>query len=440
MGHLIPPSIMPFVLPVVYAVVIVAVLPLLAGYIVLMERKVMADMQARLGPMRVGPHGLLQPIADAVKLLLKEDIIPDKADRLMFWFAPLVSVTMALLAYSALAIGPAFQIADLNIGLLFILAVSSLGIYGIVLGGWASNSHYSLLGALRSAAQLVSYETAAGLALISVLLLAGSLSMKDIVQAQSDQGVWFGFSVPFGFFIYLVGSIAETNRAPFDLPEAESELVAGYMTEYSGFRWSLYFLAEYANMVIVAGIATTLFLGGWLRPGARYHEQIPGTSIEWLDALPALLTLGVALYCISLVPKQPVKIQKIVMALVAGLCVIIAGVLAGALVAPPAVMQGIHGAFWFMAKVFAYIYAFLWIRFTFPRYRFDQLMRLGWRFLIPLALVNVIGVGVAIVLRQQWAWGPIVSLIPTTLATLGVAMMLAKDDAPVSEAQTADGE
>ncbi len=441
MGHLIPPSIMPYVLPVIYAVVIVAVLPLLAGYIVLMERKVMADMQARLGPMRVGPHGLLQPIADAVKLLLKEDIIPDKADRLMFWFAPLVSVTMALLAYSALAIGPAFQIADLNIGLLFILAISSLGIYGIVLGGWASNSHYSLLGALRSAAQLVSYETAAGLGLISVLMLAGSLSMKDIVQAQSDQGVWFGFSVPFGFFIYLVGSIAETNRAPFDLPEAESELVAGYMTEYSGFRWSLYFMAEYANMIIVAGIATTLFLGGWLRPGARYHEQIPGTSIEWLDALPALLTLGVALYCLSLVPKQPVKIQKVVMALVAGLCVIIAGVLAGALFAPPAVMQGIHGAFWFMAKVFAYIYAFLWIRFTFPRYRFDQLMRLGWRFLIPLALVNVIGVGVAIVLRQQFAWGPIVSLIPTTLATLGVAMLLAKDDAQVAAGpQTADGE
>lgn len=441
MGHLIPPSIMPYVLPVIYAVAIVAVLPLLAGYIVLMERKVMADMQARLGPMRVGPHGLLQPIADAVKLLLKEDIIPDKADRLMFWFAPLVSVTMALLAYSALAIGPAFQIADLNIGLLFILAISSLGIYGIVLGGWASNSHYSLLGALRSAAQLVSYETAAGLGLISVLMLAGSLSMKDIVQAQSDQGVWFGFSVPFGFFIYLVGSIAETNRAPFDLPEAESELVAGYMTEYSGFRWSLYFLAEYANMIIVAGIATTLFLGGWLRPGARYHEQIPGTSIEWLDALPALLTLGVALYCLSLVPKQPVKIQKVVMALVAGLCVIIAGVLAGALFAAPAVMQGIHGAFWFMAKVFAYIYAFLWIRFTFPRYRFDQLMRLGWRFLIPLALVNVIGVGVAIVLRQQFAWGPIVSLIPTTLATLGVAMLLAKDDAQVAAGpQTADGE
>jgi NADH-quinone oxidoreductase subunit H len=440
MGHLIPQAILPYVLPVVYAVVIVMVLPLLAGYIVLMERKVMADMQARLGPMRVGPHGLLQPIADAVKLLLKEDIIPENADRLMFWLAPLVSVTMALLAYSALPIGPAFQIADLNIGLLFILAISSLGIYGIVLGGWASNSHYSLLGALRSAAQLVSYETAAGLGLVSVLLLAGSLSMKDIVQAQLDQGVWFIFSVPFGFFIYLVGSIAETNRAPFDLPEAESELVAGYMTEYSGFRWSLYFLAEYANMVIVAGIATTVFLGGWLRPLASFHEHFPGTSIEWLDAFPSLLTLGVAFYCLSLAPRQPVKIQKIVMLAVAILCFILSGALLGALFAPTRVLQGIHGAFWFMAKVFAYLYAFLWFRFTFPRYRFDQLMRLGWRFLIPLALVNVIGVGVAIVLRQQLGWGPVASLIPTTLATLGVAIWLAKDDAPAATVQTADGE
>jgi NADH-quinone oxidoreductase subunit H len=440
MGHLIPQAILPYVLPVVYAVVIVMVLPLLAGYIVLMERKVMADMQARLGPMRVGPHGLLQPIADAVKLLLKEDIIPENADRLMFWLAPLVSVTMALLAYSALPIGPAFQIADLNIGLLFILAISSLGIYGIVLGGWASNSHYSLLGALRSAAQLVSYETAAGLGLVSVLLLAGSLSMKDIVQAQMDQGVWFIFSVPFGFFIYLVGSIAETNRAPFDLPEAESELVAGYMTEYSGFRWSLYFLAEYANMVIVAGIATTIFLGGWLRPLASFHEHFPGTSIEWLDAFPSLLTLGVAFYGLSLAPKQPVKIQKIVMLAVAILCFILSGALLGALFAPTRVLQGIHGAFWFMAKVFAYLYAFLWFRFTFPRYRFDQLMRLGWRFLIPLALVNVIGVGVAIVLRQQLGWGPVASLIPTTLATLGVAIWLAKDDAPAATVQTADGE
>src|ERR1700730_11063827 len=325
MSQLIPPSIIPYVMPLVYAVVIVAVLPLMAGYIVLLERKVMADMQARLGPMRVGPHGLLQPIADAVKLLLKEDIIPNDADRFMFHVAPLVSVTMALLAYAAMPFGPAFQIADLNVGLLFILAVSSLGIYGIVLGGWASNSHYSLLGALRSAAQLVSYETAAGLGLVSALLLAGSLSMKDIVQAQADQGIWFIVVAPIGFFVYLVGSIAETNRAPFDLPEAESELVAGYMTEYSGFRWSLYFLAEYANMIIVAGIATTLFLGGWLRPGARYHEHILGTSLEFFDVIPSLVFLAAAGYCFYLAPKQPVQIQKIVMAAFGAACLLLAG-------------------------------------------------------------------------------------------------------------------
>src|SRR5579863_7039453 len=212
MGHLIPSSIAPYVLPVVYAVVIVAVLPLLAGYIVLLERKVMADMQARLGPMRVGPHGLLQPIADAVKLLLKEDIIPANADKLMFWMAPLVSVTMALLAYAALPIGPAFQIADLNVGLLFILGISSLGIYGIVLGGWASNSHYSLLGALRSAAQLVSYETSAGLGLVSVLLLGGTLSTRGLVEIQAQKHIWFFFLAPIGFFLYLVASIAETNQ------------------------------------------------------------------------------------------------------------------------------------------------------------------------------------------------------------------------------------
>jgi NADH-quinone oxidoreductase subunit H len=440
MGNWLSPSVMRLVLPLLYAVVIVAVLPLLAGYIVLLERKVMADMQARLGPMRVGPHGLLQPIADAVKLLLKEDIVPDKADRLLFWLAPLVSVSMALIAYAALPIGPAFLIADLNIGLLFILAVSSLGIYGIVLGGWASNSHYSLLGALRSAAQLVSYETAAGLGLISALLLAGSLSMKDIVMAQYDQGIWFIFYVPIGFFIYMVGSIAETNRAPFDLPEAESELVAGYMTEYSGFRWSLYFLAEYANMIIVAGIATTLFLGGWLRPFASSHTALPGTSIELLDALPSLLVLGVALYCFYLAPKQPVKIQKLVMAMAGGLCLLIAGALAGALFASPAVLQGIHGAFWFLAKVFAYIYFFLWFRFTFPRYRFDQLMRLGWRFLIPLALVNLIATATALLATREWGGSLFFYTILADAVTLAVAMFLAKNDEVDSVVPVAEGE
>jgi NADH-quinone oxidoreductase subunit H len=430
------------VLPIIYGVVIVALLPLAAGYIVLLERKVMADMQARLGPMRVGPHGLLQPIADALKLLLKEDIIPQNADRFLFWLAPVASVGMALLAYAALPFGPAFQVADLNVGLLFILAVSSLGIYGIVLGGWASNSHYSLLGALRSAAQLVSYETAAGLGLVSALVWAGSLSMKAIVQAQYDRGVWLVFYAPVGFFVYLVGSIAETNRAPFDLPEAESELVAGYMTEYSGFRWALYFLAEYANMIVVAGVATTLFLGGWLRPFAGYHDHVVGTSIEMLDLLPTLLFLAVAILCFRLVPRQPVKIQKHLMVGLSGLCVFLAAVMFAALFAPPGVTAGIHGAFWFLAKVGAYIYVFLWFRFTFPRYRFDQLMRLGWRFLIPLALVNVIGAAVAIALSEQWGWPPSVSVLVTLAATIAVAVWLAAGDrhSSASAAQIAEGD
>lgn len=443
MSHfLASPTFRYLILPIIYGVVIVAILPLAAGYIVLLERKIMADMQARLGPMRVGPHGLLQPIADAVKLLLKEDIIPANADRFLFWLAPVASVGMAMLAYAALPFGPAFQVADLNVGLLFILAVSSLGIYGIVLGGWASNSHYSLLGALRSAAQLVSYETAAGLGLVSALVWAGSLSMKGIVQAQSDRGIWFVFYAPVGFFIYLVGSIAETNRAPFDLPEAESELVAGYMTEYSGFRWALYFLAEYANMVVVAGIATTLFLGGWLRPLARIHQHFPGTSIELLDLVPTLLFLALAVLCFRLVPRQPVRIQKQFMTAVGALCVILAAVMFATLYAPAGVMAGIYGAFWFLAKVGAYIYVFLWFRFTFPRYRFDQLMRLGWRFLIPLALVNVIGAAVALAMSEQWGLYPFVSVVITVIVTIAIAVWLAADgDEPrAAKAQVADGD
>jgi NADH-quinone oxidoreductase subunit H len=426
-------EIQPFILPVIYAVVIVAVLPLLAGYIVLLERKVMAHMQARMGPMRVGPHGLLQPIADAVKLLLKEDIIPDKADKLLFWLAPLGSVTMALLAYAALPLGPTFQIADLDVGLLFILAVSSLGIYGIVLGGWASNSHYSLLGALRSAAQLVSYETAAGLALVSGLLLGGSLSMKALVEAQDQIGVWFIFLVPISFFIYMVASIAETNRAPFDLPEAESELVAGYMTEYSGFRWSLYFLAEYANMIVVSGIATTLFLGGWLRPLASFHQHLFGMPFEALDILPVLIFLGLAAWCTKLALRQAVPIQKFVMFLFVGLFVILAAAMAWSLTSP--LMAGIHGGFWFIVKVLVYLYGFLWFRFTFPRYRFDQLMKLGWQFLIPLALVNLLMVAIGLLLHQQFGWWLLWSVILANGLTLVFAAWLGSDSAKPSSTE-----
>jgi NADH-quinone oxidoreductase subunit H len=418
--------------PLLCGVAVVAILPLVAGYIVLVERKLMADMQARLGPMRVGPHGLLQPIADAVKLLIKEDIIPDDADKLVFWLAPVLSVGAALLSLAGLAIGPAFQIAqDINIGILFVVGISAMGIFGIVLGGWASNSNYSLMGALRSSAQLVSYETAAGMALVSGLLLAGTLNIKSIVEAQDKQGIWFGMLAPVAFFIYVVASIAETNRAPFDLPEAESELVAGYMTEFSGFRWSLYFLAEYTNMIVVASVATTLFLGGWLRP-------FPNVGwLNFLDFVPPLLLMAIGAYCVLRVPKQPTRVQQFFMLAVAGLCFVVALVLAAPVILPvvkPSLRAavapfyaGIHGGFWFIFKVSAYIYLFMWLRFTLPRYRFDQLMRLGWHFLIPLSIINVLLVGVALIVGAYFhlqGWGLLLVTTPAAVITLVAAFLI----------------
>ncbi len=410
-----------YIWQIVDGLVIVAIFPLLAGYVVLLERKVMADMQARLGPMRVGPHGLLQPLADAVKLMIKEDIIPESADRAIFWLAPVLSVFAGMLSFAAIPVGPGFLIADMNIGLLFIFAVSSMGIFGIVLGGWASNSHYSLMGALRSSAQLVSYEVAVGMAMVSGLLLAGTLSMKDIVEYQAHSGFWLVFVAPVGFVIYLIGSVAETNRAPFDLPEAESELVAGYMTEYSGFRWALYFLAEYSNMVVVGSVATTLFLGGWLRPFAGTH------AMDFLDFAPPLVMLGVTGYCVYRIPKQTGWDQKFIMAIFAGICFVVTVPLAVVLAPGLAAWKaGVHGAFWFIAKVMGYVYVFLWARFTFPRYRFDQLMQVGWHYLIPLSIVNVMGVATAVVLHREAGWNPVVSIGVTLVVTMLAALWLVR--------------
>jgi NADH-quinone oxidoreductase subunit H len=261
-------------------------------------------------------------------------------------------------------------------------------------------------------------------------MLGGTLSTRGLVEVQSQSHLWFIFLVPIGFFLYLVASIAETNRAPFDLPEAESELVAGYMTEYSGFRWALYFLAEYTNMIVVASIATTLFLGGWLRP-------FPNTRMfDFLDYLPMLLMLLVGGYSLYRAPKQPVAVQKLVMVAVAGLCFVLAAVLALPVFAPAgsifaAMKPGLHGAFWFLFKVGIYLYLFLWLRFTFPRYRFDQLMKLGWHFLIPVSIINVMGVGVALYLYRSpenggLGWSLWASLLLTTVITLLLAAWLAK--------------
>ena len=393
----LPPAILPYIWPTIYIVVIIAIFPLVAGYIVLLERKVMADIQVRLGPMRVGPHGLLQPIADAVKLLVKEDIIPTKADTWVFWIAPCISVITALVAFSVIpfsdkfmvkGVDIGFHITDTNIGLLFITAVSSVGILGIILGGWSSNSHYPLLGALRSTAQLVSYEVALGFALIGGLMVAGTLSMQGIVKAQLDGHMWFIFYQPVAGFIYLVAALAETNRAPFDMPEAESEIVAGYHTEYSGFRFALYFLAEYTNIVVVSSIAVTLFLGGWLRPFPNVH------ALDFLIYAPIAAMLALAALFFFAAPREHGKIEAVSMGALGVICLALAG-----LFCLPPVLTWIQGLFWFGAKVALSLYLFIWVRFTFPRYRYDQLMNVGWRWMIPLAIANVIVTGIVMVLK-----------------------------------------
>lgn len=311
------------------------VVTLVAGwvaYATYLERKISAFMQARLGPMRVGPWGLLQPIADGIKLLTKEDFVPEKADRWIFFFAPYIAVAAAFIVFSVIPFGPDWAvITDINIGLLFVLAVSSVGVLALILAGWSSNSKYSLLGALRSSAQMISYEVAMGLALIGALMFARTLSLSGIVNAQAGDSVWYIVYQPLGFLIFLVSGIAENNRAPFDLPEAESELVAGFHTEYSGFRWSLFFMAEYAAMTIVSAVAVTVYLGGWYFPFVFRLTEANGYH----------------------------NLYVIVSLLV------------------------------FLVKLGAILYLYFWLRWTLPRFRYDQLMDIGWKWLIPSSLINI---------------------------------------------------
>ena len=359
-----------------------------------LERKALAHFQIRLGPMRVGPHGLLQPIADAIKLLTKEDIVPADADKFVFWLAPLIILCASFTVYIVIPFGPTHAITDLNIGILFMLGVSSLSVLGVVMAGWASNSHYPLIGALRSSAQMVSYEVAMGMAVVSAILMTslnktgtGTLSMIGIVQAQQSQQMWFLFKFfPLGFIafvIFAIAMVAETNRAPFDLPEAESELTAGFHTEYSGLRWSLFMLGEYAAMIAVSSIAVTLWLGGWLRP---FPNTLTGETWDLVfSLLPGFLFLGLALIAfigVVRMPKHPYfRIQTIGLA---GFAAVL-GLIGLVLFAPP-VRDRIQDIFWFSAKVAVFMYLYIWYRATFPRYRFDQLMKVGWKVLLPVAI------------------------------------------------------
>ena len=375
-----------------------------------LERKILAHMQVRLGPMRVGPHGLLQPIADALKLILKEDIIPEGADRFVFWLAPLIILLAVFSVYCVIPFGPTHAITDMNIGILFMLGVSSISVLGIVMAGWASNSHYPLIGALRSSAQMVSYEVAMGLAVVSAILMTslndsgtGTLSMIGIVEAQYTQHTWFIFKFfPLGliaFFIFAVAMVAETNRAPFDLPEAESELTAGFHTEYSGLRWSLFMLGEYAAMIAVSSIAITLWLGGWMRP---FPNLLSGPTWDLaFSFFPALTFFGIAaltFYSTIRMPKHPYfRIQTIGLGAFGAVFVLI-----GVILLIPRVSAEIQDIYWFIAKIAVFMYLYIWYRGTFPRYRFDQLMKVGWKILLPMGIGVLMATGIVALRVEIW--------------------------------------
>ena len=336
-------SIPPVVLMTAYMFAFILVLFVCVAYVTLAERKVIGFMQVRMGPNRVGPWGFGQPIADALKLMFKEMILPTDADRFLFRLAPLLTMIPALAAWAVIPFAEGWYFADINAGLLYILAMTSLGVYGVIVAGWASNSKYALLGALRAAAQIVAYEIAMGFALVGVLMASGSLNLGDIVMAQQGKFFWNWYWVPLLplFLTFFIAGVAETNRAPFDVVEGESEIVAGFHVEYSGMGFALFFLAEYANIILISALTVLLFLGGWLSP------------FEGLPLFPASLLhlpyIGAALS---------------------------------------------SGPHWFIAKTCFFIFCFLWFRATFPRFRYDQIMRLGWKVLLPVTLIWIFVEGI----------------------------------------------
>ncbi|QHN03325.1 NADH-quinone oxidoreductase subunit NuoH [Granulicella sp. WH15] len=341
-----------FLLSVLKIIVVLVITLTAVAYTVLLERKVIGRMQNRWGPSRVGPGGLLQPLADGIKLFLKEDLTPLLVERPLFLIAPIIALSCALISVSVVPFGALttfhgvdlFQIANVNIGLLVILGITSIGVYGIALSGWSSNNKFALLGSLRATSQMISYELALGLSLVGVVLRAGSLNLRTIVNSQSAHGAlsWnvLGGLQIVGFLTYLISAYAETNRSPFDLPEAESELVAGYHTEYSSMKFAMFFMAEYANMITVSCVATLLFFGGAASPFGHLFPSFGG----FLDTILPI--------------------------------------------------------FWFVIKIFAFLFLFIWVRSTLPRFRYDQLMAFGWKFLLPVAMANILATALVLALRS----------------------------------------
>jgi NADH-quinone oxidoreductase subunit H len=375
------------------------------AYLTWFERKVVAHMQSRWGPHRVGPHGLLQPLADGAKFLLKEDPTPAGVDKFTYFLAPLMALALALTSIAIIPFGPeplhifgqniSLGIADLNIGILALFAITALSVYGVALAGWSSNSKYPLLGGLRSSAQMVSYELALTMSVVGVLLLAGSFNLRDIINAQAhhpERGIlgWNIWPQILGFICFFVAAVAETNRVPFDLPEAESELVAGFHTEYASFKFAMFFIAEYTSMITVSCLCTIMFFGGWLSP-------FPA-SWTFTYYLPSVILIPFGLWVIWDGIRYETIFGRIILPGVGTAITAIGAVL----ILFPAVNEFIQGPFWLLAKIFVFLFVYVWMRGTLPRFRYDQLMSFGWKLLLPLSIANVVITAFAILAKSMW--------------------------------------
>jgi NADH-quinone oxidoreductase subunit H len=400
------------IIPIIKVLILVVIVLTVDAYLTWIERKLIAHIQARWGPHRVGPHGLLQPLADGLKFIFKEDPLPSHVDKVTYFLAPFLALMLALTSLGVIPFGPqrfkvfgyetGIAIADVNISLLVLFAITALAVYGVALAGWASNSKYSLLGGLRSSAQMISYELALTLSVVGVLLLAGTFSLRDIIEHQDNGNLGLlgwnifgcskdgaGFTQVIGFLCFYIAAIAETNRIPFDLAEAESELVAGFHTEYASMKFAMFFIAEYTSMITISCLATILFFGGWLSP-------FPA-SWTFTYYVPSVVLIPLGLWVIFDGLRYETLLGRVVLPGV-GTVLAVIGV---ALIVFPPVNDAIQGVFWFLAKVFTFLFIYVWMRGTLPRFRYDQLMSFGWKFLLPVSIANVVLTSAVVLWRMH---------------------------------------
>ena len=400
------------IIPIIKVLILVVIVLTVDAYLTWIERKLIAHIQARWGPHRVGPHGLLQPLADGLKFIFKEDPLPSHVDKVTYFLAPFLALMLALTSLGVIPFGPqrfkvfgyetGIAIADVNISLLVLFAITALAVYGVALAGWASNSKYSLLGGLRSSAQMISYELALTLSVVGVLLLAGTFSLRDIIEHQDNGNLGLlgwnifgcskdgaGFTQVIGFLCFYIAAIAETNRIPFDLAEAESELVAGFHTEYASMKFAMFFIAEYTSMITISCLATILFFGGWLSP-------FPA-SWTLTYYVPSVVLIPLGLWVIFDGLRYETLLGRVVLP---GLGTVLA-VIGVALIVFPPVNDAIQGVFWFLAKVFTFLFIYVWMRGTLPRFRYDQLMSFGWKFLLPVSIANVVLTSAVVLWRMH---------------------------------------